>query len=219
LRVLAHLSQDKNLLDAFLNNVDVHAQTSAYLFDVPIDQVTHEQRQLGKRINFSIFYGLTPYGLSKDLHMPLVQAKKYIEKYFSEYPHVRLWMDRVIEETKEHGYVTTLWGRRRYLPGIYEKNKTLYEQACRMAVNTKAQGTAAELMKKGMIDLQNVLLRDYKDAHMLLQIHDELLLTVPLHQVEVVSKVTKDVLEHAVDWTVPLEVTPRSGINWKEVTK
>lgn len=219
LRVLAHLSQDKNLLHAFLENKDIHAQTASYLFEVSIDQVTHEQRQLGKRINFSILYGLTPYGLSKDLNISLKDAKHYIEKYFAQYPQVSEWMEQTVAQTVEHGYVQTLWGRRRYIPGIYEKNKNLYEQARRVAINTKAQGTAAEVMKKGMVEVYAMLARDFPQASLVLQIHDELLISVPKDQVALVEKAVKKILEEVVTWTVPLVVTTRVGSNWKEVTK
>ena len=134
-----------------MHDEDIHAKTAAGLFEVPIAKVTHEQRQIGKRINFSILYGLTAYGLSQDLGISFTDAKHYIEKYFAQYPSVSTWMENVLNETKKNGYVTTFYGRRRFIPGIYEKNKNLYEAACRVAINTKAQGTAAEIMKRAMI--------------------------------------------------------------------
>jgi len=219
LRVLAHFSQDKTLVNAFLHGHDIHAETASLLFDVALDAVTQEQRQIGKRINFSILYGLTPYGLSKDLGIPFKDAKTYIDKYFAQYPGVSAWMESVIEETKKHGYVETLWGRRRYIPAIYEKNKSLYEEARRVAINTKAQGTAAELMKRGMIALDAALKARNLKAHMLLQIHDELLISVPEHEIKEVEAIVKKELESVVDWQVPLIVTTRFGANWKEVTK
>lgn len=219
LRVLAHLSSDKHLTQAFLSDVDIHAETASHLFDVPIEEVTHEQRQLGKRINFSILYGMTPYGLSKDLDIPLSDAKRYIEKYFAQYPQVLLWMKQVVEETIDNGYVSTWMGRRRYIPGIYEKNKTLFDQARRVAINTKAQGTAAEIMKKGMIDLYENLKRFSEDAHILLQIHDELLLSVSESYGQQIEEMTKNTLQQVVSWNVPLVVTTRIGMSWKQVTK
>ena len=153
LRVLAYLSQDATLLQAFKENKDIHILTAAGLFEVAPEAVTHEQRQLGKRINFSILYGLTAHGLSKDLDISHSLARTYIEKFMAQYPGVVAWMNEVVEKTKEKGYVETFWGRRRYLPGIYERNKTMYDLARRVAINTVAQGTAAELMKWGMINL------------------------------------------------------------------
>ena len=153
LRVLAHLSGDENLIASFMSGLDIHAQTAARLFEVPLTAVTSEQRQLGKRINFSILYGLTPYGLSQDLKIPFKDAKLYIEKYFQQYPKVSQWMEQVVQQAKNNGYVTTHWGRKRYIPAIYEKNKALFQEASRIAINTVAQGTAAEIMKFGMIQL------------------------------------------------------------------
>lgn len=219
LRVLAYLSQDKHLLEAFEREADIHTETASRLFNVPVGQVTQQQRQIGKRINFSVLYGLTPYGLSKDLDIPFKEAKLYIDTYFAQYPGVRSWMDRVIEEVKAKGYVTTLYGRRRYVPAIYESNHALYQEAVRVAINTVAQGTAAEIMKIGMIRLVKAFKEHKIDAHLLLQIHDELLISVSKDQQQEAQELTRDVLEHVVNWNVPLRVTTRYGTTWKEVTK
>jgi DNA polymerase-1 len=219
LRVLAYLSQDPVLRQAFLEDRDIHTQTTSRLFDVPFDQVTSEQRGIGKRINFSVLYGMTPYGLSQDLKIPLSDAKKYIDKFFAEYVLVTEWMKQVIENVKKFGYVATHWGRRRYVPGINERNKSLYEAACRAAINTQAQGTAAELMKKGMIDLHKQLRLEGLESKILLQIHDELLIDVPEHELERVQTITKNLLENVVSWNVPLKVSTRVGADWQEVTK
>lgn len=219
LRVLAYLSGDTSLLQAFAQGHDIHQETAAKLFQIPLEAVTPEQRQLGKTINFSILYGLTPYGLSKDLNIPFGQAKEYIERYFAQYPGVRSWMDSVVEKTKELGYVTTLGGRRRYVPGIYERNQNMYHAAVRIAINTVAQGTAAEIVKKGMINLQAALQRHGLPAHMVLQIHDELLLEVSEGHVHETGQVVKQVLESVVDWPVRLIVNVRHGATWQEVTK
>lgn len=219
LRVLAYFSKDPALVNAFLKGSDIHAETASRLFDVDMDKVTQEQRQIGKRINFSILYGLTPYGLSKDLGIPFKDAKIYIDKYFAQYPGVSEWMESVIEETKKHGYVDTLWGRRRYIPAIYEKNRALYEEARRVAINTKAQGTAAEIMKLGMLALEAKFGEKKLQSYMLLQIHDELLISVPEDEREIVEPLVKEALESVVDWEIPLVVTTRFGANWKDVTK
>lgn len=219
LRVLAYLSQDKNLMNAFLQKHDIHSETAARLFDVDLMAVTHEQRQLGKRINFSILYGLTPYGLSKDLNISFKEAKHYIERYFQQYPQVSAWMASVIEYAKEYGYVETFWGRRRYIPTIYEKNRTMYEEACRIAVNTVAQGTAAEIMKLGMIAVHKALAAQYPDSCIVLQIHDELIVSAPENDAPAVEQLVKQTLESVVAWDIPLEVMTCSGADWKEVTK
>jgi len=218
LRVLAYLSQDENLIHAFVNENDIHTETAARLFDVALTDVTHEQRQLGKRINFSILYGLTPYGLSKDLGISFTEAKKYINRYFAQYPQVSTWMESIIQSTKDMGYVETIWGRRRYISAIYEKNRTLYEEACRVAINTVAQGTAAEIVKLGMLAVNTALQNQFPDAHILLQIHDELLISAPLHQVTEVESLVQSTLESVVSWNVPLVVMTSIGQNWKEVT-
>ncbi len=219
LRILAYFSQDETLLKAFKEDLDIHALTAAGLFDVHSSQVTHEQRQIGKRINFSILYGLTAHGLAQDLEIPHGLAKKYIEKYMAQYPGVVAWMDKVVEETKQKGYVETAWGRRRYVPGIYEKNKTLYDLAKRVTINMVPQGTAAEIMKWGMLQLDKVLTEYGLHAKMILQIHDELLLEVPQEEIEKTEQVVKAVLQGVVNWNVPLVVTTRTGKNWQEVTK
>lgn len=223
LRVLAFLSQDKTLLEAFSQDKDIHILTAAGLFGVAPDQVTHDQRQVGKRINFSILYGLTPHGLSKSLNITHNLAKTYIDKYMEQYPGVSVWMNKLIEQAQETGYVETYWGRRRYIPGIRERNKHLFELACRLVVNTAGQGTAAELVKLGMIKLDQALVnkalaKDF-NAHILLQIHDELLFEVQKPHAKELEAFVKDILENIVDWNVPLKVTTRIGSNWQDVTK
>ncbi|HSW75528.1 MAG TPA: DNA polymerase I [Candidatus Saccharimonadales bacterium] len=219
LRVLAHFSKDKELVNAFLSQQDIHAQTAAKMFCIDIEQVTDKQRNIGKRLNFSILYGLTAFGLSKDMNISYADAKNYIDIYFQQYPGVSAWMEGVVEFVKKNGYTQTLYGRRRYLPGIYEKNKTLYDLARRMAINTPAQGTAAEVTKLGMIAFTKAVAKKGLDAKILLQIHDELVVTCPNDQAEVVSKLLEKTLVDAVSWDVPLLVSIRQGNTWKDVTK
>lgn len=219
LRVLAQYSQDRALLDAFNAGEDIHARTAAGLFKVALEDVSYDQRQIAKRINFSILYGLTPYGLSKDLGISVSQAKEYIETYMSHYPGVSQWMDEVIQEAKEYGYVTTWFGRRRPVPEIYEKNRVLYQLACRIAINTKAQGTAAELMKLGMLQVDKVLTGTPDQVKMLLQIHDELLIVVPDENITKCEQIVQNALQTVVKWDVPLEVSIRHGKTWHDVSK
>lgn len=219
LRILAYVSQDETLLKAFSQNQDIHALTAAGLFGMPLESVTGEQRQIGKRINFSILYGLTAHGLSQDLDISHKLAKQYIERYMAQYPGVSAWMETVVEKTKEKGYTETLWGRRRYLSGIYERNRTLYDLARRAAINTVAQGTASEIMKIGMITLDKTIKEQQLNAKIVLQIHDELLLEVPEAELQQTESLVKNVLQDVVKWNVPLVVTTRSGKNWQEVTK
>lgn len=217
LRVLAYLSQDETLLSAFQNGLDIHTLTASSLFDIGCFAVSHDMRQIGKKINFSILYGLTPYGLSKDLKISLADAKNYIIKFFAQYPGVQKWMDEVVANAINCGYVQTFWGRKRFVPGLREKNKNLYDAARRVAINTVVQGTAAELVKKGMLTLQGPL-KQYQ-AQMILQIHDELLINLPKKNGLKVEQVAKEILERVVDWNVPLLVTTRLGANWQEVSK
>ena len=207
LRVLAQLSKDKHLIQAFLSNVDIHAQTASGLFGVAIDQVTKDQRAVGKRINFSVLYGLTAYGLSKDMSIAYADAKKCI------------WMEQSIEFVKKHGYTRTMYGRRRDIPGIYEKNKGLFELAKRIAINTPVQGTAAEITKLGMIAFDRICKNQVLNAQMVLQIHDELLVTCPKEIERAVSMALRHALVEVVSWDIPLEVSIRTGCSWQDVTK
>lgn len=219
LRILAYLSQDPTLIAAFKEERDIHRETAVHLFDKKADDITHEERQIGKRINFSVLYGITPFGLSKDLKISLASAKHYIDRYFGRYKGVAAWMEAVIAQAQKDGYVTTHWGRRRYIPAIRERNKVLFQEACRVAVNTVAQGTAAEVMKKAMIQL-NQKFKDHKiPAQLLLQIHDEILVETAAEQVDLVEELTKQTLESIVDWNVHLTATTRRGADWQTVSK
>ena len=218
LRVLAFLSKDESLLNAFINEKDIHTETAAKLFNTDLNNINSEQRQIGKRINFSILYGLTAYGLAKDLKISTKDASIYIETYFKQYPGVKSWMDVIIENTKKTGFVETLLGRRRYFPEILEKNKILFEMAKRSAINTVAQGTAAEIVKKGMLDLAKTIKAKKIDANILLQIHDELLIEVAETQAEEMQKILKNVLESVVNWPLPLRVSIMQGKNWADVS-
>lgn len=162
---------------------------------------------------------MTAYGLSKDLNISYKTAQLYIDRYFNEYSGVRDWIKHTVIQAREKGYVQTLWGRRRYIPGINEKNKNLYEAAERVAVNTVIQGTAAELMKLGMIAVQNMIEKENMPASIILQIHDELIITVKEGCVEAILPLIKKKLEEIVDWNIPLEVVINTGKNWSEISK
>jgi len=146
-------------------------------------------------------------------------AKTYIDKYFEQYPKVKDWMDKIVEQTKNTGYTMTFFGRKRQVSGIYEKNRNLFDAAKRIAINTPAQGTAAEIMKLGMINLQNELKKNHLHAKIVLQIHDELLIQVSEEELPVVKNLTQSTLEHVVNWEIPLKVTVRTGKTWQAVTK
>lgn len=219
LRVLAEMTGDPNLVTAFNKDEDIHAHTAAQIFGVTLNQVTHDQRQVGKRINFSIMYGLTPYGLSRDLNISPSEAKQYIDAYFERYSLVAPWMESVVERAIKDGFVETLWGRRRYIPELREKNKNLFEAGRRAAVNTPVQGTSAELLKLAMIALYEALPQQFPGAHMVLQIHDELVIEAPNEDIEKLSHFMKKTMEEIVTWRIPLKVTIRTGKTWADVTK
>ncbi|HBS48021.1 TPA: DNA polymerase I [Candidatus Dependentiae bacterium] len=219
LRVLAHLTKDNALQKAFLEYRDIHTQTASQIFGVGENEVTQEQRQIGKRINFSIIYGLTPFGLSKDLGIKPSEAKIYIAKYFEQYPKVAVWMDKVVEEAKKKGYVETVFGKRRYVADLHEQNKHVYEAARRVTINTPVQGTSAEIIKLAMIKIDQELEKHDLNANMLLQIHDELIIELPKENEDKVTKIVQKCMENVVDWEIPLTVAIRSGKNWEDVSK
>lgn len=219
LRVLAFLSQDPTLIDIFKHNRDIHTETAAQLFGVPLDQVTTEQRQLGKRINFSIIYGMSAFGLAKDLDIKQSDAKLYIEKYFARYPKVAEWMEEITQKAVLSGYSETWYGRRRYIPELKERNRTLFEAGKRMAVNSPVQGTQADIMKIAMINIDKQLITNGLKTRMILQIHDEIILETPLHELDMVKTLVNKEMEQVVSWNVPLHVTLRNGQSWAEITK
>lgn len=219
LRVLAHMTKEKVLIDAFNNDIDIHKQTAAQIFNVPLEKVTNEERQLGKKINFSIIYGLTPYGLSKDLGIKLSEAKEYITRYFDKYPKIASWIEETVKEATKNGFTTTLLGRRRYVPGLHERNKNLYDAAKRIAVNSPVQGTSAEIMKMAMININEALKKGNFDAKLILQIHDEVVVECPNDEVERVERLLKKEMESVVKWEIPLITNIRTGKNWAKITK
>ena len=219
LRILAHMSGDKNLTNAFLGNKDVHVQTASQIFNIPEEKVTQEQRQIGKRINFSVIYGQTPYGLSKELQVKPSVAKEFIQAYFEHYPNVAQWIEKTIKTTEEHGYVESLWGRRRWIPEIKEKNRARYELGKRLAVNTPVQATEADIMKIAMLNITQALHKEKLKASIVLQIHDELILEVPTKEISIVKKMLKKEMENVVSWPISLTIDIRSGKNWGAITK
>ncbi len=217
LRVLAHLSGDPVLREAFLRGEDIHARTAAGLFGVGIDAVSYEQRQIAKKINFSILYGLSAFGLSKDLGIGVSEARTYLDRYQAQYPRVFAWMDEIIAGARVAGYVRTYLGRKRQLPELFEANKTLFQQGCRVAINTVAQGTAAELVKMGMIAVLEALLSTKLEARMILQVHDEVILEVANQDLAQAKAVVQQALESVVDWEIPLTVGIHDGRSWDEL--
>jgi DNA polymerase-1 len=216
LRLLAHMSGDEHFIDAFLAEQDIHARTASEVFHVPLDAVTPELRRRAKAVNFGIIYGISDYGLSKDLHISRKEAAHYIDEYFLRYPEVKRFLDQMVEEAHRTGMVKTMFGRRRELPEIKSRNYNQRTLAERMAMNTPIQGTAADIIKLAMIRVDQALKREKSRSRMILQVHDELVLEVPKEELESVTTIVKQAMEHVVDLKVPLLVDVNYGKNWAE---
>jgi DNA polymerase-1 len=216
LRIMAHLSEDAGLLNAFEHELDVHRATAAEVFGVDLDQVTPEMRRSAKAINFGLIYGMSAFGLAKQLHLGRNEAQQYIDRYFERYPGVQRYMNETRALAHEQGYVETLFGRRLYLPDINARNKNLQLAAERTAINAPMQGTAADIIKTAMINVDNWLSESQLDARMIMQVHDELVLEVAENQVETVSKSLKQHMSSAASLKVPLLVEVGVGNNWDE---
>lgn len=216
LRLLAHMSGDANFIDAFRRNQDIHARTASEVFGLPLDEVTPELRRHAKAVNFGIVYGISDFGLARNLHISRKEAGEYISRYFERYPGVRAFMDKVVAETRETGYVTTMFGRRRELPAIKSRNFNQRMLAERMAMNTPIQGTAADVIKLAMIAAYHKLKDAGVKSRILLQVHDELVLEVREEEREQVQAILKESMEHVVELSVPLIIDIHWGRNWAE---
>jgi len=216
LRILAHFSGDESLLDAFAREHDVHRRTAAEVAGIPIEDVSDEQRARAKAVNFGIIYGQSSFGLANQLGIASADAKATIDAYFERYKGVRSFIDGSIESARERGYVETLFGRRRYLPDLGSRNRTLRQAAERMAVNSIIQGTAADLIKKAMVNLDPLIEQADLDAVMILQVHDELVFEVPNRHVAAVTQLVTEQMEGVAELRVPLLVEVGTGKNWRE---
>ena len=216
LRVLAHIAQDELLLESFLHGQDVHARTAAEVFGVPLDEVTGTMRTRAKAVNFGIVYGISDFGLSKQLDISRGEAGRYIENYLGRYTGVKKYMDDMVASAKKQGYVQTLFGRRRYLPDINSRNFNLRGFAERTAINTPIQGTAADIIKIAMVNVQKMLEQGGYKSRILLQVHDELLLEVTEAEREEVGALVKQTMESAVKLSVPLIADVNYGVNWAD---
>ena len=214
LRLLAHMSDDENLINAFLSGEDIHARTAAEVFGVKISEVTPELRRKAKAVNFGIVYGISDYGLSIDLHTSRKEAGEYIKLYFERYPKVKNFLDETISQAHKFGYVETMFGRKRFLPAIKSKNFHQRGLAERMAMNTPIQGTAADIIKLAMIRAEKNL--QGFDSRIILQVHDELVAEVKNSELEDVKKILRDSMENVVKLKIPLLVDIHSGKNWAE---
>lgn len=214
LRVLAHIANDENLIAAFHHDLDIHTKTAMDIFHVKEEEVTAQMRRQAKAVNFGIVYGISDYGLSQNLGITRKEAAEFIERYFQSYPGVKRYMEEIVQDAKQKGYVTTLLHRRRYLPDITSSNFNVRSFAERTAMNTPIQGSAADIIKKAMIDLAKRLHEERLQARLLLQVHDELILEAPKEEVDLLKNIVPDVMENAVSLRVPLKVDYHFGPTW-----
>ncbi len=216
LRVLAHISGDKHMIEAFNNNQDIHKQAASKVFKTPMDEVTKEQRSNAKAVNFGIVYGISDFGLGEQLGISRKQAKKYIDEYLEEYKGIKEFMDNITEKAKEQGYVETLFHRRRYIPELKSNNYMVRQFGARAAMNTPIQGTAADIMKIAMINVYRELKQRNLKSKIVLQVHDEMMLESPKDEIEEVKKIIKEKMEGAIKLKVPLIADISEAENWYE---
>lgn len=216
LRVLAHMSSDEHMIEAFQNHIDIHSKTASQIFDVDVNEVNSTQRSEAKAINFGIVYGKTDFGLSQDLNIPVAKAKAYIESYFANYSSIKNFMDKVIEQAKEKGYVLTEFNRRRYIPEINSSNFMVRKQGERFAMNAPIQGSAADIIKIAMVNVYNRLKDEQFKSKLILQVHDELIVEAVEEEIDKVCKIVKEEMESAVNLQVHLDVDLNVGDSWYE---
>lgn len=216
LRLLAHLSGDEHLVRAFNEGEDFHAETAARVFGVPVSEVTPDLRSRAKAVNFGIVYGQQAYGLSQSLHISMAEARDMIDRYYEAYPGVRTFLDNVVARAKQTGYAETMYGRRRHIPEVKAKNPQLRGFGERTAMNHPMQGTAADIIKIAMARVSRRLEEEGFAAHMILQVHDELDFECPIDEVERLTTMVRDVMEHVVDLRVPLIAEASTGITWAD---
>ena len=216
LRVLAHISEDKNMIEAFCNNEDIHAQAASKVFNIPLEEVTKEERTKAKAVNFGIVYGISEFGLGEQLGVPRKKAKEYIEQYLDKYNGIKEFMTNIVEETKEKGYVETLYHRRRYVPELKSNNYMVRQFGGRVAMNTPIQGTAADIMKIAMINVYNKLKENNLKSKLIVQVHDEILVETLESEKEQVKQIVKEEMENVIKLKVPLLAEVEEGYNWYE---
>jgi len=221
LRIVAHISEDENLIEAFKKDEDIHTHTASQIFKLPKEEITPEIRRRAKVLNFGIIYGMGPQGFARSAGITQKEAKEFIEKYFKEFQKVAQYMDKIREEAHQKGLVKTIFGRYRLLPEIYSSNPELVRQAERMAINFPIQGTASDLMKMAMIKISEYIHQNYNnlDIKILLQVHDELLFEVKEKLTKKLAKELKEIMENIYKLKVPLKVEAKFGKNWKEMEK
>ena len=216
LRVFASMSNATQMIDAFKNDIDIHTKTASDIYHIPIEEVTKKERRTAKAVNFGIIYGISSFGLSEDLGIDMVEAKHFIDNYLDAFPGIREYMEKEKEEAYKNGYVTTLMNRRRVIEELNSKNYMIRTSGERMALNTPIQGTAADILKKAMVELYNEMNKKKLKSKILLQVHDELIINVLDDEIDEVKKLTQEVMENAFKLEVPLKVEISTGSNWYE---
>jgi len=216
LRVLAHIADDANMQAAFISGEDIHAVTASQVFHVPLAEVTSEMRRNAKAVNFGIVYGISAWSLSQDIGVLPEEAKAYMDAYFDNYAGDRAYMKEIVEQARDMGYVTTLYGRRRYLPELKSSNFNLRSFGERVALNTPIQGSAADIIKLAMIRVDNALKKEHLHAKLILQVHDELIVECDTEEVDRVAAILEQEMEQVAQLKVPLLVEAKRGASWYE---
>ena len=214
LRVLASISNDEHMVQAFKHGEDIHKQAASKVFNIPIEEVTKEQRSSAKAVNFGIVYGISDFGLGEQLNISRKKAKQYIDQYLEQYSGIKQFMSDIVEKAKEQGYVETLFKRRRYIPELKSNNYMVRQFGQRAAMNTPIQGTAADIMKIAMLHVLKELKEKKMKAKIVLQVHDEMLIEAPLDEVEEVKTILKNNMENACKLNVPLIAEVSEATNW-----
>ena len=217
LRVLAHMSEDENMINAFKRGKDIHKEAASKVLHKPIEEITKQERSNAKAVNFGIVYGISEFGLAEQLGIGMKEAKKYIKQYLEEYSEIKQYMDRVVNQAKEQGYACTMFGRRREIKELASNNYMVRQFGSRVAMNTPIQGTAADIMKIAMINVNKTLKENHINGKIVLQIHDELLLEVSKEDKQQAKEILKQCMENAMKLSVPLEVEISEGEDWYEV--
>ena len=216
LRILAHMSGDEKLIAAYNSSEDIHRATAAEVFNTPIDEVTPLQRSNAKAVNFGIIYGMSSFGLSQDLSITPKEAKAYIDKYFATYPSIKEFIDGLVSSAKEKGYSLTMFNRRREIPELSSGNFMQRSFGERVAMNAPIQGTAADIIKLAMIRVSRALKEKGLKSHLILQVHDELLVETAIDEIDEVRQILTEGMKEAVSLKVPLEIDIKQGKNWIE---
>jgi DNA polymerase I len=217
LRIMAHMSQDRALLESFHNDEDIHAATASQVFGVPLEEVTRLQRNRAKVFNFGVMYGLTDYGLAQREGISREEAGMFIKRYFEKYESVKVWRDEIVQQTRRDGYAETLAGRRRYIPDIHSGNFNVRNAAERVAINMPIQGTASDIIKIAMNSLDEALEKQGFRSKMLLQVHDELIFEGPQDEVEALKALVLQIMPASLSLAVPLKVDVKVGRNWADM--